>query len=134
MISVQIENEYGGPAEYMIALKKLAVDAGFDVPVYTRTGWPHTNTVYPFGEMLPLFGDYPDGFWDREITQAKGYRNAYLLNGHRAETGLGALVAGASGVGVNVESVYPYFCCEIGGGMASVITAASTSIRWTSAQ
>lgn len=40
MVGVQIENESRGPWDYLEALKNIAVKAGFDVPFYTRTGWP----------------------------------------------------------------------------------------------
>ena len=119
IVGIQIENEYSGPPDYMEALKTLAVDTGFDVPLYTRTGWTRTKPALPFGELLPLFGQYPDGFWDRQLTQANSYRNAYLFGPHRAETGLGAIGPSTTGATAPQESAYPYFCCEIGGGMAS---------------
>jgi beta-galactosidase len=66
VIGVQIENEYNlnGPGEgaaHIGALKALAVKAGLDVPLYTVTGWD--RTVYPSGEVTPVFGGYPDEPW-----------------------------------------------------------------------
>lgn len=66
VIGVQIENEYNlnGPGEgaaHIGALKKLAVESGLDVPLYTVTGWD--RTVYPSGEVTPVFGGYPDEPW-----------------------------------------------------------------------
>lgn len=63
---VQIENEYGQQgsgkgAEYILALKSLALKAGLDVPLYTVTGWD--NAVVPPGEFLPVFGGYPAAPW-----------------------------------------------------------------------
>ena len=64
---MQIENEYGGkgpdggPA-YIFKLKRMAIAAGLDVPLYTVTGWD--NAVWPPGEFLPVYGGYPDAPWD----------------------------------------------------------------------
>ncbi|MDR3710623.1 MAG: beta-galactosidase [Capsulimonadaceae bacterium] len=116
IIGIQVDNEYSGPPEYMMTLKKMAIDAGFDVPLYTRTGWTHTKPDLPFGALVPLSGNYPDGFWDRTTQRTTGYRNAYLFSHHRAETGLGAEVFGAA-TNTQAEAVYPFLCCELGGGM-----------------
>ena len=43
VVGVQIENECRGPWAYYSALKKAAVEAGFDTPFYTRTGWTKLN-------------------------------------------------------------------------------------------
>ncbi|MDE2249846.1 MAG: beta-galactosidase, partial [Gammaproteobacteria bacterium] len=56
VIGVQIENEYNrnGPHEgraHIADLKRLALDAGFDVPLYTVTAWD--NAIYPAREVTP---------------------------------------------------------------------------------
>lgn len=66
VIGAQIENEYNlaGPgrgAEHIRTLKGLALKAGIDVPYYTVTGWD--QTLYPSGEVTPVFGGYPDEPW-----------------------------------------------------------------------
>ena len=71
VIGFQLENEYSarGPhegEEYIIALKTLAMRSGLDVPLYTVTGWD--NAVVPRGEVLPVFGGYPDAPWDSSVT------------------------------------------------------------------
>ena len=63
VVGVQIENESRGPWDYLEALKNIAVKAGFDVPFYTRTGWPALRGKEIFGQLLPLYGDYADGNW-----------------------------------------------------------------------
>ena len=66
VIGVQVENEYGGGSpDYLMALKRMAIDAGIDVPLYTYTGWPALKHPVPRSELLPLFGAYADGFWER---------------------------------------------------------------------
>ena len=67
VIGVQLENEYAGRGpkrgeEYILALKALAISSGLDVPLYTVTGWD--NAVVPKGQVLPVFGGYPDAPWD----------------------------------------------------------------------
>jgi hypothetical protein len=79
VIGIQLENEYNlrGPgqgAEHIAALKRLALKAGLDVPLYTVTGWDHT--VYPAGEVTPVFGGYPDEPWaasTRELAPKETY-------------------------------------------------------------
>ena len=66
VVGVQLENEYNlrGPGrgeDHIRALKALALKAGMDVPLYTVTGWD--GTVYPSGEVTPVFGGYPDEPW-----------------------------------------------------------------------
>ena len=72
VIGIQLENEYNarGPgrgAEHILRLKQLALAAGFDVPLYTVTGWD--NAVLPPAEVIPVFGGYPDWPWDQSIEQ-----------------------------------------------------------------
>lgn len=122
VIGIQLENESRGPWPYYQTLKKLAVDVGFDVPMYTRTGWPKLNgNETTFGELIPLYGDYAEGFWDRElVSMPGGYKDAFSMRPARtsaviATEQLGAQTA-TDAAGANK---YPYFTCELGGGMAS---------------
>ncbi|MGI4789770.1 MAG: beta-galactosidase [Janthinobacterium lividum] len=119
VVGVQVENEYGGPAEHLLSLKRLAIDAGLDVPVYTRTGWPDLATPMPPGELMPLFGGYPDGFWDRSLVEMpRGYRGAYLFTHIRADAAIATDQLGERSVSeTSDDALYPYFACEIGGGM-----------------
>ena len=120
IVGVQIENECRGPWAYYMALKKMAVEAGFDTPFYTRTGWPKLNGNEEFGKLLPLYGDYADGFWDRELTDMPGaYKDAFIMK----DTRLSAVIA-TEALGKNQDTQmntqalsYPYLTCELGGGM-----------------
>ena len=116
VVAVQVDNEYGGPASYLLALKAIARESGIDVPLYTRTGWPHLSTPMPVGELLPFFGVYPDGFWDRDLrAMPGGYPNGYRFRTVRSAS---AAAMGAQGVsGGDDAGPYPYLCCELGGGM-----------------
>jgi len=120
IVGVQIENECRGPWAYYMALKDMAVEAGFDTPFYTRTGWPKLNGNEEFGKLLPLYGDYADGFWDRVLTDMPGdYKNAFVMK----DTRLSAVIA-TEALGTNQDTKmntqdlsYPYLTCELGGGM-----------------
>jgi len=121
VIAIQLENEYGGPAEHLLALKRIAHDAGLDVPLYTRTGWPQLRTPMPFGEIAPLFGAYAEGFWDRELTSMPGgYWTAFHFSRARTDA---AIATGQLGEREALDEAdamrYPYLTCELGGGMIS---------------
>lgn len=45
----------------------MAVKAGIDVPFYTVTGWD--QTLYPSGEVVPVFGGYQDEPWATSKTE-----------------------------------------------------------------
>ena len=121
VIAAQFDNEYRGRGEYLMALKKIAQEIGFDLPFYTRTGWPELRTPVPYGEMLPLYGDYADGFWDKEITEACGnYYKAFNFKAFRSSTAIGTDLLGKQEAKLNKgDEQYPYFTCELGGGMAT---------------
>jgi len=121
VVGMQCENEYDGPAEHLLTLKAIARRAGIDVPLYTRTGWPPLATEMPAGELLPLFGAYAEGFWDRDLTpMPRPYREAFLFTPERRDTALAVespdRPADRARGGLDDT---PYFCCEIGGGMMS---------------
>ena len=123
VIAAQFDNEYGGKASYLLALKRMAQNIGFDLPFYTYTGWPGLTTPLPFGEMLPLYGDYADGFWDRSTKEAAGkYYQAFNFRTQRANEAIASeqlnYNSGSATVGSSDgRQAYPYFTCELGGGM-----------------
>jgi hypothetical protein len=119
VIGVQVENEYWGPSSYMLQLKQMARDAGMDVPLYTRTGWPAPKTPYPPNQLLPMFGGYPAGFWERPIspdTVANGKNYLFLHLRIDSEIGTDQLGKLPTTEPATAQS-YPYLCCEMGGGM-----------------
>ena len=120
IIGVQIENECRGPWSYYMKLKDMAVKIGFDVPFMTRTGWPKLNGKEEFGKLLPLYGDYADGFWDRKLTDMPGeYPKAFIMKDTRLS---GAIATETFGTNQDTKMEasslkYPYLTCELGGGM-----------------
>jgi hypothetical protein len=121
VIGIQLENEYGGRGphggeEYILKLKELAIHSGFDVPLYTVTGWD--NAVVPRGAVLPVFGGYMDAPWAGSIKQLPPSEVYAFRYGSRV-TGdmgmLGASPAGAAKAGTGGET--PFLGAEFGGGM-----------------
>jgi hypothetical protein len=119
IIGIQIENEYRGRWEHLAKLKEIAVNTGFDVPLYTRTGWPALATPAAYGEIIPLYGDYPDGFWDRSLSEMPSdYPKAYQFRPFRRSTVIATEQLGQqSEMETREDADYPYFTCELGGGM-----------------
>ena len=130
VVAAQFDNEYRGSGDYLMALKRIALRVGFDLPFYTRTGWPELTKPVPFGEMLPLYGDYADGFWEKSTAEGAGsyYKAFNFKQGVRPATGMGAAPAATGGSAsarqggeapTEGTAAYPYFTCELGGGMAT---------------
>ena len=121
LIACQFDNEYRGPGDYLMALKRVALQIGFDLPFYTRTGWPKLTKPVPFGEMLPLYGDYADGFWEKSTKETAGnYYKSFQFKAFRSSTAIGTDLLGAQKEETSKgDDDYPYFTCELGGGMAT---------------
>ena len=121
LIACQFDNEYRGSGDYLMALKKIALQTGFDLPFYTRTGWPELTKPVPFGEMLPLYGDYADGFWEKSTVETAGnYYKAFNFKRFRSSTAIGTDLLGEQKENVTKgDDNNPYFTCELGGGMAT---------------
>ena len=119
VIGIQVENEYYGPAEHLLRLKGLARQAGLDVPLYTRTGWPSLSTAMPFGEIVPLYGVYAEGFWDRTLAAMPGsYWQGFYFSGLRTDAAIGSDSLGQRDARDPPDvRRYPYLTCEIGAGM-----------------
>ena len=120
VIACQFDNEYRGSGSYLMALKRIALGIGFDLPFYTRTGWPELSKPVPFGEMIPLYGDYADGFWERSLEETAGnYWQAFNFKAFRSSTAIASEQFDYSSESTSNAQTeeYPYFTCELGGGM-----------------
>lgn len=119
IIGVQLDNEYGGSPDYLLALKQLAQEVGIDVPLYTKTGWPALTAPIPAGELIPMFGGYADGFWSRRLKAMDGaYWQNFTFKITRTDTAVGNDTLKVQPAGdTRGTDKYPYFTCEIGGGM-----------------
>ena len=121
IIGIQLENEYSGRGpgegeEYILALKKLALESGLDVPLYTVTGWD--NAVVPKVQVLPVFGGYPDAPWDGSIQKLPPNEVYMFRFGSRVSGSMGMMGAVAASGG-SATSAYdtPFMTAEMGGGM-----------------
>jgi beta-galactosidase len=123
VIGIQLENEYtakdreAGDA-YILALKRMAIASGMDVPLYTVTGWGSANV--PPGEVMAVYGGYPDAPWDRSLTNLPptGSFNFHLRR--QASLNMGMLgAAGAAGSATPAETIgtVPVMTVEMGGGV-----------------
>ena len=119
VMAMQFDNEYSGHGSYLMRLKQMANEIGFDLPLYTRTGWPELASPIPFGEMIPLYGDYADGFWERSLEETAGnYYKAFNFKAFRSSTAIATEQLGNQKETLNEgDEQYPYFTCELGGGM-----------------
>lgn len=118
VIGLQLENEYGstGPgcgAEHISELKRLALEAGMTVPLYTVTGWPTLDI--PAREVLPVSGAYADGFWQGS-DQPLPPSGVFLFNTRRVIGEMGN-VDGTPAAGLIDTAHYPFCLAEAGGGM-----------------
>jgi hypothetical protein len=124
VIGVQIENEYNltGPGQgeaHIRALKALALKAGLDVPLYTVTGWD--NTVYPSGEVTPVFGSYPDEPWGTSTVELPPKETYAFRFDSRVSGDLGAQTAGtAKGTAETDTAQTPFLGAEYGAGLPAM--------------
>jgi hypothetical protein len=118
ILGVQIENEYaetgpGAGAEHLSELKRMAIAAGINPPLFSVTGWPGHD--YPAREVIPVSGGYPDDFWTSLTTDAPP-NPVYLFSTDRALGDMGAMALGDPTGKIDLRH-YPYFAAEQGGGM-----------------
>jgi hypothetical protein len=114
VIGIQLENEYaqrgpGAGEEHILTLKKMAIESGFDVPLYLVTGWD--NAVIPAGEVLPVYGGYPDAPWDASLNKLAP-QEVYAF---RFQNRVAANIQ-ASSAEREASASRPFLTAEIGGG------------------
>jgi hypothetical protein len=119
IIGVQLENEYAarGPgkgAAHFLELKRLAREAGIEAPFYTVTGWGHPD--FPPREVLPVFGGYPDAFWDRALGELPPSPH-YFFNPARSDDNIGSDLKMTNPSEEAKLATYPFLTAEMGGGM-----------------
>jgi hypothetical protein len=123
VVGIQIENEYAlnGPGqgrEHLAALKKIAVESGLDVPLYTVTGWD--NAVVPEDLFLPVYGGYPTAPWDGTRqplppNEMYAFRFASRVSGNPDAAGVQTAASDAHAAALRAET--PFLTAEVGGGI-----------------
>lgn len=119
VIGVQIENEYGHCGgktgeegeQHMKTLLAMAKEIGFDVPIYTATGWGGAVT----GGLLPVMGGYCDAPWDPRTTELEPGGN-YIFTRERNDHNIGSDHGLGAGITFDMDS-FPYLTAELGGGL-----------------
>ena len=119
IIGVQIENEYGhvgGSAndnseQHMRTLHSLALEVGFDVPLFTATGWG----CAAIGDMLPVMGGYCDAPWDQRLTEIEPSGN-FIFTPERNDSNIGSDLEFGHGITFDLTK-FPFLTAELGGGL-----------------
>ncbi len=119
VIGVQIENEFGHCGglsgeegeSHMRALASLARLIGFDVPLYTATGWGGAVT----GGLLPVMGGYCEAPWDQRLTDIEPSGN-YIFTHERNDHNIGSDFGFGKGITFDL-SLFPFLTAELGGGL-----------------
>lgn len=120
IIGVQLENELQYNGEHLGTLKKLALECGIEVPIYTVTGWSvaTAGAIMPRDEFLPVFGGYCEAPWERKegpMEPSVHYFFTYIRND--SSIGSDSHVTHEEDERVFEAERYPYATCELGGGI-----------------
>ncbi|MBN2444407.1 MAG: beta-galactosidase [Spirochaetales bacterium] len=132
VIGIQLENEYmhaaapweltgkqgdeiidkGDDGEsHMRILKEMAIDAGFDVPLYTSTGWGGSPVLKD--EILPLYGGYAFCPWNvNEQKPEQVPTKEFLFRNYHTDDEIPPEFNPPYR-----PTHYPYMGCEMGSGM-----------------
>ncbi len=119
IIGVQIENEFGHCGgltgeegeRHMKTLQAMAKEIGFDVPLWTATGWGGAVTA----GMLPVMGGYVDAPWDQRPTEIEPSGN-YVITYERNDHNIGSDYGFGHGITFD-PAKFPYVTAELGGGL-----------------
>lgn len=119
IIAVQFENELVNNPEHILALKNMALEIGYDAPIYTATGW---NSLYgakiPVDEVVPVFAAYADAPWAGHVNKLPPSPH-YAFNTQRNDSAVGHDVINPTspdGWRLPYEK-YPFITCELGAGL-----------------
>lgn len=118
VMALQLENEYVTPGmvvPHLMTLKKMAVETGFDVPIYSMTHWMASD--YPKGEVIPYAGYYIEAPWTYDGRRERPVSNFEFFNYNRIADNIGTDIIKQE---YKIESLTgaqndsPYFTCEVG--------------------
>ncbi|WP_055529063.1 beta-galactosidase [Streptomyces graminilatus] len=119
VVAIQIENELYDRPGHLRTLKRMAQEAGLSAPLWTATAWGGARL--PPGELLPLYGGYPETFWTEwDDGWSDTCRKHFFFTHERDDEGIGADLRPTSvrgGEPVPTDR-FPWATCELGGGMA----------------
>ena len=116
IVGIQLENEYtrGKAGEaHILWLKHTARQYGMDVPLYTVTGWGDGSV--PPGEVIPMWGGYPDEPWNADIKKVQGCYN-FQFDPFRDDDKIGNNLSQRKERYMDYAAD-PFFTCELGVGV-----------------
>lgn len=118
VIGLQLENEYvteGMVVSHILNLKKIAIDTGFDVPIYSMTHWMMSD--YPKGEVIPYAGYYLETPWIYNGDKENPTTNAEFYSYNRISDNIGNDFIKRDGAFESLtadSNESPYLTCENG--------------------
>lgn len=119
IIGIQFENELVDNPEHLLSLKNMALEIGYEAPIYTVTGW---NSLYgakiPTDDVVPVFAAYADAPWAGHINKLPPSPH-YAFNTMRNDSAVGKDIINPTdndGWVLPYEK-YPYVTCELGAGL-----------------
>lgn len=119
IIGIQFENELVNNAEHLLALKKLALEIGYEAPIYTVTGWNNKfGARIPVDDVLPVFAAYVDAPWADTLEPLPPSPH-FSFNPVRNDSAVGMDLIGKtdSDGWVMPYEKYPFATCELGSGL-----------------
>lgn len=121
IIGVQFENELVDNAEHLLDLKRMALDIGYDAPIYTVTGWNSKfGARIPVDDMLPVFAAYVEAPWASGCKpQPLSPHYAFDPNRNDAIVGMDLIQDHAPDGWRLPYERYPFATCELGSGLQS---------------
>ena len=119
IIGLQIENEYGHCGglngeegeKHIKTLCQMATEIGFNLPLFTATGWGGAVT----GGLIPVMGGYCEAPWDGRLCEIEPSGN-YIFTHERNDHNIGSDFGFGEGVTFDLEK-FPYLTAELGGGL-----------------
>lgn len=119
IMGLQLENEYvtkGHVNAHLLELKKIAIEEGFDVPIYSMTHW--MSSEYPKKELIPYAGYYIETPWFSGVDELP-VSNFQFFSYNRLSDNIGTDIIKLEGDAQSLNSQEvesPYFTCEVGVG------------------
>lgn len=119
LLAVQVDNELYDAPEHISELMVIAREVGFAAPLWTATAWG--GAQLPVDEVLPVYGGYPASFWiEADVEFDERSASNFRYDAERDEAGIGADQRDEPPAVTNLDlERYPFFTCELGGGMVS---------------
>ena len=122
IVGIQLENELRGGADYVKKLKEMIIDIGFKTTYWTFTGWGGSDLPgsCPFGEVLCLYGGYPEAPWLGHVNSFDNC-DSFIFFNRRDDSNIGIDLLKTSPKDEHSASAAnyktPYLTCELGGGV-----------------